>query len=69
MNVDVRIAGVTGNPGADEVAAIIAAVEALWPRAVAVDGAASGGTTANAWRFSGRWWASHELSRRARPRR
>ena len=69
MTAEPRVATVTGNPGADEVAAIMAAVEALWPTTVAAGNGDPGSTGANTWRFSGRWWASHELTRRARPRR
>ncbi|MFW2334451.1 hypothetical protein [Ilumatobacter sp.] len=44
---------ITPAPTDEEAAAIVAAVEALWPRpAVAHSTPAPGG----AWRFSGRWW-------------
>ena len=54
-------------PTSEEVAAVAAAVEALWPRP---------GTTADAaptpsrWRFSGRWWlagTTPAAARRSRP--
>jgi hypothetical protein len=47
----------------DEVAAIVAAVEVVWPRppaAVPVD-------RAPRWRFSGRWWSKPVPLRRSRP--
>jgi hypothetical protein len=49
----------------DEVAAIVAAIEACWPRAApagapAVDHAVR-------WRFSGRWWTKPVPLRRDRP--
>ncbi len=53
-------------PSDDEVAAIMAAVEAVWPRpVVVVDG--GGADPAAAWRFSGRWWARPIPTRRDRP--
>jgi hypothetical protein len=58
---------ITGAPSEAETAAIVAAVEALWPRPAAPTTTAS--TSTNSWRFSGRWWAPHELVRRPRPRR
>ncbi len=45
--------------------AIVAAVEAMWPRAVvAVDEVED---PVNPWRFSGRWWARPLTARRSRP--
>jgi hypothetical protein len=43
------------SPSDEEVAAIVAAVEALWPRPVVTAPSAS---TSNRWKFSGRWWLS-----------
>ncbi len=61
------VAGVSPAPSPEEAAAIMAAVEALWPRPVA---APRDETTANvSWRFSGRWWASNHVVRRGRPGR
>jgi hypothetical protein len=54
-------------PSEEEVAAIVAAVEALWPRAV-VDPAADT-PPSRAWRFSGRWWSRPVPARRDRPYR
>jgi hypothetical protein len=52
-------------PTDEEMAAIVAAVEVLWPRpagaSVAID-------PAPRWRFSGRWWTKPVPSRRDRPR-
>ena len=42
------------HPSAPELAAIVAAVEALWPRPAAPDAVAADPTPT--WRFSGRWW-------------
>ena len=49
----------------EEVAAIVAAVEALWPRPVLATGVAV--TDPERWRFSGRWWAKPVPMRRERP--
>ena len=51
-------------PTDEEAAAIVAAVEALWPRAIAADPAAK---VAGPWRFSGRWWSRPVAARRDRP--
>ena len=45
--------------------AIAAALDALWPRAVVVDGGAD--RRAGVWKFSGRWWSQPIPLRRARP--
>lgn len=60
---------ITPVPSEEEVAAIMAAHEALWPKAVALseltDSAAAG--EASRWRFSGRWWSKPVALRRDRP--
>jgi hypothetical protein len=60
-------ARVHGQPTEEEAAAIVAAVDALWPKPVAEDDAAI--TSTSPWRFSGRWWAGPTPISRARPRR
>jgi len=56
---------ISPTPGDDEVAAIMAAHEALWPRPVALgQGAAQ---PVPRWRFSGRWWSKPVALRRDRP--
>ncbi|HEV2370406.1 MAG TPA: hypothetical protein VGR90_11070 [Acidimicrobiales bacterium] len=52
-------------PTDDEMAAILAAVEAVWPRPRPVS--ADPETPPTAWRFSGRWWARPLVARRDRP--
>ncbi len=56
---------ITPVPTDEEVAAISAAVDALWPRS----GADAKGrvTRPPVWRFSGRWWSQPIPVRRARP--
>ncbi len=51
-------------PSDEEVAAIVAAVEAAWPRRVVV---ADEPRRPPVWRFSGRWWARPVPARRDRP--
>jgi len=53
-------------PTEEEAAAIVAVVEALWPRPVAPT-AEPGPGRSTAWRFSGRWWSKPVPARRARP--
>jgi hypothetical protein len=52
-----------GEASDEEVAAIVAAVEVAWPRAVAVGPAVD----LPRWRFSGRWWTKPVPLRRSRP--
>jgi len=57
--------GASPAPTDDEVVAIMAAVEALWPRPVV---AADSALLRNrSWRFSGRWWSLPLPMRRDRP--
>lgn len=52
-------------PTDDEVVAILAGAEALWPKPVTVvDTSPPRHTT---WRFSGRWWSRPVPARRDRP--
>jgi hypothetical protein len=52
-------------PNEEETAAIVAAVEALWPRPMVV--VAEPAAQPSPWRFSGRWWARPLPLRRDRP--
>jgi hypothetical protein len=61
----VSISSVSPMPSDEEVVAIMAGVEALWPRPVAV--AATTPERSTAWRFSGRWWSRPVPARRDRP--
>jgi hypothetical protein len=51
-----------GEVSDEEVAAIVAAVEVVWPRPVAIPP-----SDAPRWRFSGRWWTKPVPLRRSRP--
>jgi hypothetical protein len=57
---------ITPVPSSDELAAIVAAVEALWPRPEIAEELQNPLRTPT-WRFSGRWWATPLPARRARP--
>jgi hypothetical protein len=61
----VSLSDVSPTPTDEEVVAIMAGVEALWPKpAVIVDSAPARSTS---WRFSGRWWSRPVPARRDRP--
>jgi hypothetical protein len=61
----VTVSTVSPMPTDDEVVAIVAAAEALWPVPLAVvDTAPPRHAT---WRFSGRWWSRPVPARRDRP--
>ena len=52
------------DPSAEELAAIVAAVEVAWPRPVL---AATPFPAPPTWRFAGRWWSKPIPVRRDRP--
>ena len=56
---------ITPEPTDDEAAAIVSAIEAMWPTMVAATVSESGRTTV--WRFSGRWWHRDRFARVERP--
>lgn len=51
-------------PSEEETVAIVAAVEAAWPRPVVAEVAREEPLT---WRFSGRWWSKPHTVQRVRP--
>ncbi|HEX7133059.1 MAG TPA: hypothetical protein VF228_10815 [Iamia sp.] len=53
---------VSPDPTEEEAVAIVAALEAAWPKAVVVEDAA-----AQRWRWSGRWWSKPVPLSRRRP--
>ena len=53
-------------PSAEEAVAIVAAMEALWPKPV-VAAEAENPLRHPTWRFSARWWAKPLPARRDRP--
>jgi hypothetical protein len=58
------VADVSPTPTDEEAAAIVAAVELLWPQETGGDGSPR---RQSAWKFSGRWWTQPIPLRRARP--
>ena len=58
-----------GTPPSDEVMAlIVAAVDAVWPRAVVVDARTrTNDEDSPSWRFSGRTWGPRPAANRSRP--
>ena len=65
LSTAARAVTVAPAPSDEEVVAIMAGVEALWPRPIITDDGGPGRSTA--WRFSGRWWARPISARRDRP--
>jgi len=57
---------ISPTPTSEEAAAISAAIELLWPKPTAATVSPS---LNNAWRFSGRHWATDQRNSRSRPRR
>ena len=60
-----RVSNIAPTPTDTEVVAIMAGVEALWPKPVAAADTAP--RRRPTWRFSGRWWARPVPARRDRP--
>ena len=60
----IEVGDIQPTPTEAEVAAIMAAIDATWPRAVVVERAPSGPPP---WRFSSRWWRKPIPARRERP--
>jgi hypothetical protein len=65
--MNTNIASISPVPTEEEAVAIAAAVTLMWPQAsIAANNAHSNSVS---WRFSGRWWATHQVTRRGRPTR
>ena len=58
---------VTNEIPADVMAVIVAAVDAVWPRAVVVTGGRRREDESPSWRFSGRHWTAPVAANRSRP--
>jgi len=63
VSVEVRVPSGEGEPTPEEAAAIVAAIEAVWPR----PGGGDPTPPTPRWRFSGRWWTKPIPTRRDRP--
>ena len=59
VNASVGRVDIGGTPDESEVAAIVAAIEAAWPKPVVVRPRRAPRQTA--WRYSGRWWSEGRL--------
>jgi len=64
MSESTSTAEISPTPTDDEVVAIMAGVEALWPRPAVI---ATAPMRTTVWRFSGRWWSRPVPARRDRP--
>jgi hypothetical protein len=58
----------TSDPAPEVMAVIVAAVDAVWPRAVVVTGPRRKEEESPSWRFSGRHWNAPVAANRSRPR-
>ena len=58
----------TSEPTPEVMAVIVAAVDAVWPRAVVVDTDRRREDDSPSWRFSGRSWAAPVAANRSRPK-
>ncbi len=63
--MSLNVGTITPIPTEEEAAAIAAAVTMMWPQPMVAS--ATDASTVSAWRFSGRWWVTDAVSRRARP--
>ena len=63
--MNANIGTITPIPTEEEAAAIAAAVTMMWPQPMVAS--ATDVSAVSAWRFSGRWWVTDAVSRRARP--
>jgi hypothetical protein len=61
----VGASSITPAPTDEEAAAIVAALDALWPRPTAIRHPQQPQTLA--WRFSGRWWQRDRMAAPDRP--
>lgn len=62
--VDHAALRIVPSPSDEEAAAIVAALDALWPRPA---GAEPEAAARSVWKFSNRWWSQPLPLRRARP--
>ena len=65
--MNTSISSISPVPTEEEAAAIAAAVTLMWPQPVVASANANNNSVS--WRFSGRWWATHQVTRRGRPAR
>ena len=63
--MNLNVGTITPIPTEEEAAAIAAAVTMMWPQPMVAS--TTDASVVSAWRFSGRWWVTDAVSRRARP--
>ena len=63
--MNINVGTMSPIPTEEEAAAIAAAVTMMWPQPMVASTADI--SADSAWRFSGRWWVTDAVSRRARP--
>jgi hypothetical protein len=63
--MNINVGTISPIPTEEEAAAIAAAVTMMWPQPMVAS--TTGASAVSAWRFSGRWWVTDAVSRRARP--
>ncbi len=63
--MNVNVGTISPIPTEEEAAAIAAAITMMWPQPVVASIADT--SAVSSWRFSGRWWVTDAVSRRARP--
>ncbi len=63
--MNVNVGTITPIPTEEEAAAIAAAITMMWPQPMVASTADT--SAVSSWRFSGRWWVTDAVSRRARP--
>ena len=63
--MNLNVGAITPIPTEEEAAAIAAAVTMMWPQPMVAS--TTDASVVSAWRFSGRWWVTDAVSRRARP--
>jgi hypothetical protein len=62
VSTDVSVQ-VPASATAEEAAAIVAAIELVWPQPVSTDSKVNG-RSGTSWRFSGRWWMDQRIQGR-----
>ena len=63
--MSLNVGTITPIPTEEEAAAIAAAFTMMWPQPMVAS--TTDASAVSAWRFSGRWWVTDAVSRRARP--
>ncbi len=62
-----RVRKVKPEPTEEELAAMVAAIDEVWPRPTVEENVV--GTAESVWKFANRWWQGSRIGSRTRPRR